>query len=99
MRGSSQFDSAPSVPTDPFAGPPPATPSFLPPLPAANAPPPTNAAMAQVFDQVALMLAEQGANLYRVRAYKQAGAILRDLDDDAAALYAEGGAPALDALP
>jgi len=82
--------------TNPFlpfeaAGPPggPATPPY----------PMGNAAIADRLGEVATMLAEQGANPYRVRAYVQAAAIVRDLDEPIADLYTSGGTRALLALP
>jgi hypothetical protein len=59
----------------------------------------TNAAIAARLEEVAALLAEQQANPFRVRAYRRAGATLRDLDRQASEILADGGLPALEALP
>ena len=60
---------------------------------------PTNAAIADRLDEVAALLAEQGANPFRVRAYTRGADTVRALPDEAAALFARGGLEALTALP
>ena len=60
---------------------------------------PTNAAIADRLDEVAALLAEQGANPFRVRAYTRGAETVRALPDEAAALFARGGLEALTALP
>jgi hypothetical protein len=60
---------------------------------------PTNAAIADRLDEVAALLAEQGANPFRVRAYKRGAETLRTMPREVAALFAAGGLEALEALP
>jgi Holliday junction resolvasome RuvABC DNA-binding subunit len=60
---------------------------------------PTNAAIADRLDEVATLLAEQGANPFRVRAYKRGAETLRTTPREVAALFAAGGLEALTALP
>jgi hypothetical protein len=62
-------------------------------------PEPVNAQFAGRLDEVALILEEQGANPYRVRAYRRAAATLRKLARPVTGIFAEGGLPALEALP
>jgi hypothetical protein len=59
----------------------------------------TNAAIADRLEEVALLLDEQQANPFRIRAYRRAAATLRDLDRQAFDILAQGGLPALEALP
>jgi hypothetical protein len=59
----------------------------------------TNAAIADRLEEVALLLDEQGANPFRVRAYRRAAATLRGLDRQASDILARGGLVALEALP
>ena len=61
---------------------------------------PTNIEMAEALDQMAEVLVRQGeSNPYRVQAYLQAAAMIRDLDEPVARLYGEGGREALMSLP
>jgi DNA polymerase (family 10) len=50
-----------------------------------------NRRVAEVFDQIAELLALEGANPFRVRAYRNAARVLRGLSRDVAAILAEGG--------
>jgi hypothetical protein len=59
----------------------------------------TNAAIAARLDEVALLLAEQQANPFRVRAYRRAAATLRGLDRQVVEILSTGGLPGLEALP
>ena len=49
-----------------------------------------NADIAVIFDEIADLLEIEGANPFRVRAYRNAARTLRDLDRDVAAMIAEG---------
>jgi DNA polymerase (family X) len=49
-----------------------------------------NADIAAIFDEIADLLEIEGANRFRVRAYRNAARTLRDLDRDIAAMIAEG---------
>ncbi len=61
---------------------------------------PTNIELAEALDQMAEVLVRQGeSNPYRVQAYLQAAAMIRDLDAPVARLYGEGGREALMSLP
>ena len=61
---------------------------------------PTNVELAEALEQMAEVLVRRGEpNPYRVQAYLQAAAMIRDLDDPVAQLYGEGGRDALMALP
>ena len=61
---------------------------------------PTNPEIAEALDQMAEVLVRQGeSNPYRVQAYLQAAAMMRDLDEPVARLYGEGGREALLELP
>jgi hypothetical protein len=51
------------------------------------------------LDEVAALLEEQGANAFRVRAYRAAAETLRALPEPVADVYARGGLTALEALP
>lgn len=59
---------------------------------------PLNARVAGRLDEVAGILQDQGANPYRVRAYRRAAETLRRLESPAAELLAEGGLPRLQEL-
>jgi DNA polymerase (family 10) len=50
----------------------------------------TNARIADVFDEIADLLEVQGANPFRVRAYRNASRTLRDLAEPVAAIVADG---------
>lgn len=58
-----------------------------------------NEPIAQRLEEVAQILEEQGANPYRVRAYRRGAATLRTLRRPAADVLAEGDLSALEALP
>jgi hypothetical protein len=58
-----------------------------------------NAGIADRLEEVADILVEQGANPYRVRAYRRAADLLRGLAVPASAILAESGLPGLEALP
>jgi hypothetical protein len=60
---------------------------------------PENLGIAMRLDEVAALLEQQGANPFRVRAYRQAAASLRALDQPASELLASGGDDALEAIP
>ena len=61
---------------------------------------PTNVELADVLGQMAELLVKRGEpNPYRVQAYLQASAMLRDLDTPAVELYGLGGREALTELP
>lgn len=61
---------------------------------------PTNIELAEALDQMAEVLVRQGEpNPYRVQAYLQAAAMVRDLDEPVARLFGEGGRDALTSLP
>lgn len=61
---------------------------------------PTNVELADVLGQMAELLVRRGEpNPYRVQAYLQAAAMLRDLETPAVELYGEGGRDALIELP
>ncbi len=62
-------------------------------------PDPMNAGIADRLEEVADTLADQGANPYRVRAYRRAAGLLRGLATPAAAILAESGLAGLEALP
>jgi DNA polymerase (family 10) len=51
------------------------------------------------LDEVALILAEQGANRFRVQAYHQAAAVLRGLEKPVSQIFAEEGLVGLEKLP
>ncbi len=55
-----------------------------------------NEHVAQRLDEVALILEEQGANPFRVRAYRRGAATLRALPRPVADVFEEGGLPALE---
>lgn len=57
-----------------------------------------NAAVASRLDEVAQILEEQGANCFRVRAYRRGAAAVRALHRPVSELVHEGGLPALEAL-
>lgn len=58
-----------------------------------------NGALAARLDEVASLLEEQQANPYRVRAYRNAAASLRQLDTPIDGLYRQHGLAGLQALP
>jgi putative hydrolase len=58
-----------------------------------------NTAVALRLEEVARLLAEQGANPYRVRAWQQAAQVVRSLAEPVDALLARGGLDALRELP
>ncbi len=61
---------------------------------------PTNVELAEALEQMAEVLVRRGEpNPYRVQAYLQAAAMIRDLDEPVAGLYGEGGRDALTELP
>ncbi|WP_412068052.1 helix-hairpin-helix domain-containing protein [Rubrivirga sp. IMCC43871] len=61
---------------------------------------PTNIELADALDQMGEVLVRQGEpNPYRIQAYLQAAAMVRDLDEPVARLYGEGGREALTELP
>ena len=62
-------------------------------------PEPMNAHVAARLEEVAGILEWQGANPYRVRAYRRAALTLRGLGRPVSELLAKGGLPALEALP
>ena len=57
-----------------------------------------NAEVAERLEEVAQILEEQGANPFRVRAYRRAAATVRNLPTPADALFEQGGLAALEAL-
>ncbi len=58
-----------------------------------------NAQIAERLREAALLLEEQGADRFRVRAYRRAAETAETLDRDLGAVFAEGGLEALIALP
>lgn len=60
---------------------------------------PGNDAIAGRLDEVAALLEAQGANAFRVRAYRRAGETLRALPEPVAGIHARGGLVAVEALP
>jgi hypothetical protein len=58
-----------------------------------------NLGVAARLDEVAQLLEDQGANPYRVRAYRRAASLLRGLDRPVSDLLHAGGTQALTALP
>ena len=58
-----------------------------------------NAAVAEKLDEVAALLSSQGANPFRVRAYRQGAEALRQLGTPVSDVLARGGLPALERLP
>lgn len=58
-----------------------------------------NALVAARLREAADLLEEQGADRFRVRAYRQAAETVAGLDRDLADIHAEGGEAALEALP
>ncbi|WP_455246131.1 DNA polymerase/3'-5' exonuclease PolX [Petrachloros mirabilis] len=50
-----------------------------------------NADVASVFDELADLLDIEGANLFRIRAYRNAARTLRDLSEEVSAMVAKGG--------
>ena len=61
---------------------------------------PTNVELAEALEQMAEVLIRRGEpNPYRVQAYLQAAAMIRELEEPVARLYGEGGRDALTDLP
>ncbi|HEY7471537.1 MAG TPA: helix-hairpin-helix domain-containing protein [Gemmatimonadota bacterium] len=60
---------------------------------------PGNDDIAGRLDEVAALLEAQGANAFRVRAYRRAAETLRTLPEPVAGIHARGGLAALEALP
>ncbi len=60
---------------------------------------PLNAAVAGRLDEVAQILQEQGANRFRVQAYRRGAAVVRNLDRPVSEFVREGGLASLDGLP
>jgi hypothetical protein len=60
---------------------------------------PGNDDIAGRLDEVATLLEAQGADRFRVRAYRRAGETLRSLPEPVSAIHARGGLEALEALP
>lgn len=58
-----------------------------------------NTQVAGRLDEVAQILEEQGANRFRVRAYRKGAAVLRGLEHPVDELLGEGGLEALETLP
>ena len=58
-----------------------------------------NLKIARSLDEVAQILSEQGANRYRVQAYRNAAANLRRLPKSADEIFKEGGEPGLRNIP
>ena len=58
-----------------------------------------NQQIAERLDEVAQILEDQGANPFRVRAYRRGAGTLRTLRRSVAELVEEGGLPALESLP
>lgn len=58
-----------------------------------------NQQFAERLDEVAQILEEQGANPFRVRAYRRGADTLRGLPRPLALIFEQGGLPALEALP
>ena len=59
----------------------------------------TNARIAIVFEQVALLLEQQGASSHRVRAWRQAAGAIRDHDVEMADVFRDRGKVGLEAIP
>ena len=60
---------------------------------------PLNEDIAGLLDEAARILAEQGANRFRVQAYHRAAVVLRGLAQPVSEVFAEQGLPGLEALP
>lgn len=61
---------------------------------------PTNIELAEALEQMADVLVRRGeTNPYRVQAYLQAAAMIREQDEPIAELYGTGGREALTSLP
>jgi hypothetical protein len=58
-----------------------------------------NQQFAERLDEVAQILEEQGANRFRVRAYRRGADTLRGLPRPVGEIFEQGGLPALEALP
>ncbi len=61
--------------------------------------PVVNARIARIFDEVAALLAEQGASPYRVRAWHDAAATITDLPRELTDVFRDHGRAGLEALP
>src|SRR5438105_2826536 len=61
--------------------------------------PPSNADVAALLEDVALVLESQRANPHRVHAYREAARVVQALDRPVGAIAAEGGRKALEELP
>jgi hypothetical protein len=59
----------------------------------------TNTEIARLFEHVARLLTEQGANIYRAQAYRRAAQTLRAFDQPAAELFQQQGEAGLRQLP
>lgn len=60
---------------------------------------PLNASVAGRLDEVAQILQEQGANRFRVQAYRRGAAVVRNLDRPVSEFVREGGLASLEGLP
>lgn len=60
---------------------------------------PTNRGIADRLDEVATLLDEQGANHFRIRAYRDGATIIRDLDEPVTTVLEERGLRGLEVLP
>lgn len=69
------------------------------PVAAPRSEPGVNAEVAERLREAALLLAQQGANPFRVAAYRRAADTVAGLDRDLRELVGEGGVEALEALP
>ncbi|MFN0044262.1 MAG: DNA-binding protein, partial [Alphaproteobacteria bacterium] len=59
----------------------------------------TNASLAEKLGEMAALLEAQGANVFRVRAYRRAAAAIARHGENMCAIFARGGIAALVALP
>lgn len=58
-----------------------------------------NQQLAEMFDEVAVLLEQQAASPHRVRAWRDAARSLRELDRDVAQIFREHGRAGLEAIP
>lgn len=58
-----------------------------------------NRAIAQMLDEVGDLLAQQDASVFRVRAYHEGAAYIRDMESALRRVFEDGGLRGLDALP